>query len=144
MPTDVALKRLDAASQVSIPPCVGMRNRGRSLACVIAAASYAVTLAGCDRTAARSPTASGVTNTATSARSRTPIPQPARALLYPQPEPDCEFKTTEENVDDRQKLDYERQCYRHAEMIARVRLQRLQGAVDNMIKAVMRRDGNGS
>jgi hypothetical protein len=144
MPIDVTFKRLDAANQVSIPQCVGRRNRGRLLACVLAAAACAVTLAGCDRTAARSPTASGVTNTATSVRSRTQIPQPARALLNPQPEPDCEFKTAEANVDDRQKLDYERQCYRHAEMIARVRLQRLQSAVDNMIKAVRRRDGHGS
>ena len=34
------------------------------------------------------------------------------------------------------KLDYERQCYRHAEMIVRSRLQLLQGSVDETIKAV--------
>ncbi len=34
------------------------------------------------------------------------------------------------------KLDYERQCYRQAEMIVRNRLQRLQGAVDETIKVV--------
>jgi len=49
-----------------------------------------------------------------------------QALLAPQPEPDCEFKTTGTDADERQKLDYERQCYRHAEMIVRSRLKLLQ------------------
>jgi len=50
------------------------------------------------------------------------------ALLAPQPEPDCTFKTDDPNADERQKLDYERQCFRHAEMIVRNRLQSLQEA----------------
>ena len=55
---------------------------------------------------------------------------PEQALLAPQPEPDCEFKTTDANANERQKLDYERQCYRHAEMIVRSRLQLLQDSIE--------------
>jgi TPR repeat protein len=51
------------------------------------------------------------------------------ALLAPQPEPDCAFKTDDPNATERQQLDYERQCYRHAEMIARNRLEMLQNAI---------------
>ncbi len=69
-------------------------------------------------------------------RSRPPIPLPAASLLSPQPQPSCEI--TDASADERQKLDYERQCYRHAEMIVRSRLQLLQGAVDKTISAVDR------
>jgi TPR repeat protein len=51
------------------------------------------------------------------------------ALLSAQPEPDCVFRTDDPNVSERQQLDYERQCYRHAEMIARHRLEMLQNAI---------------
>jgi hypothetical protein len=89
---------------------------------------------------------------------RTLIPLSDRALLSPTPEFDCEFKTT--SVDDagaqpqpsptgpqadpstdgalRMKLDYERECYRHAEIILRDRLQQLQAAVGETIRAVDR------
>src|SRR5712692_10219857 len=80
----------------------------------------------------------------TESKSRTPIPLPAAPLLSPQPEPSCEFETTESNADERQKLDYERQCYRHAEMIVRSRLQLLQGSVGETIKAVKRSEWSGS
>jgi hypothetical protein len=80
----------------------------------------------------------------TESKSRTPIPLPAAPLLSPQPEPSCEFETTESNLDERQKLDYERQCYRHAEMIVRSRLQLLQGSVDKTISAVKRGEQGGS
>ena len=66
------------------------------------------------------------------------MPRPDPELLAPASEPNCAFDSTRTDVDDRQKLDYERQCYRHAEMIIRARLQRLQGDVDQMIKAVKR------
>src|SRR6516165_1573654 len=66
---------------------------------------------------------------------RTLIPLPAAPLLSPQPEPNCEVETTGSSADERQKLDYERQCYRHAEMIVRSRLQLLQGSVDKTISA---------
>jgi hypothetical protein len=42
----------------------------------------------------------------------------------------------------RMKLDYERQCYRHAEMIARRRLTSLQAAVLDTAKAANRNNGN--
>jgi len=78
----------------------------------------------------------------TESKSRTPIPLPAAPLLS-QPEPSCEFETADSNADERQKLDYERQCYRHAEMIVRSRLQLLQGSVDKTISAVKRSERGG-
>src|SRR6516162_5157585 len=62
------------------------------------------------------------------------IPLPPAALLVRQPEPGCE--ATDPSADERQKLDFERQCYRHAEMIVRARLELLQGSVDRTISAV--------
>jgi hypothetical protein len=70
--------------------------------------------------------------------SRATIAPPVRELLVAPEAPDCEFKTNDPNADERQKLDYERQCYRHAEMIARERLQLLQASVRRMAKAVDR------
>jgi hypothetical protein len=74
----------------------------------------------------------------TESKSSTPIPVPAASLLSPQPEPSCEISDI--NADERQKLDYERQCYRHAEMIVRSRLHVLQGAVDKTISAIKRNE----
>jgi hypothetical protein len=61
------------------------------------------------------------------------IHRPDRALLKPQPAPDCEFrganvKTMDPDVFARLKLDYERQCYQRAEKIARDRLRVLQAS----------------
>jgi hypothetical protein len=72
-------------------------------------------------------------------RASASIPLPTRAQLHPQPEPDCDFKATP-GTDERQKLDYERQCYRQAEGIVRNRLQRLQDSVEQTVKAVQARD----
>jgi hypothetical protein len=77
------------------------------------------------------------------AKTATPVPAPAKtAMPVPAPEllaspakPNCAFDSARTDADDRQKLDYERQCYRHAEMILRDRLERLQGDVEEMIKA---------
>jgi len=63
----------------------------------------------------------------------TPIPLPAAELLIRQPQPSCEI--ADSSVDERQKLDYERQCYRHAEMIVRARLELLQNSIDKTISA---------
>jgi hypothetical protein len=56
-----------------------------------------------------------------------------RALLQGPPKPDCEFHEIglgdtlpDATESARLKLDYERRCYRQAEMLVRVRLQRLQ------------------
>ena len=72
------------------------------------------------------------------------IPLPALALLAPQSEPNCEFTTTDPNSDERQRLDYERQCYRHAEMIVRARLRLLQRSVAKTIRAIKHCDWCGS
>ena len=64
------------------------------------------------------------------------MPLPDRALLVSAVEPDCQFKTTDPDTDERQKLDYERQCYRHAELIARDRLKRLQDSVRRTARAI--------
>jgi hypothetical protein len=61
------------------------------------------------------------------------IHRPDRALLIPQPAPDCEFKSTQPKTVDsdvfaRLKLDYERRCYQHAEKVARDRLRLLQAS----------------
>lgn len=62
-----------------------------------------------------------------------------RALLAPLPEPDCQFTGSvapapgqaepDKAEAQRVKLDYERQCYRQADMIARERLRKLQSSV---------------
>jgi hypothetical protein len=69
------------------------------------------------------------------------IALPDGALLTPPAEFNCEFKAAD--LDDARaashaKLDYELQCYRHAELIVRDRLQRLQASVGETIKAVDR------
>jgi hypothetical protein len=51
-------------------------------------------------------------------------------------EPDCELK--DPSADERQKLDYERQCYRHAEIIARDRLRLLQASVRRTTRTINR------
>jgi hypothetical protein len=65
------------------------------------------------------------------------IPLPDDALLVAPSAPSCAF-TTENGVDARAQLDYERQCYRHAEIIVRERLQALQAAIADTIRAVRR------
>lgn len=97
------------------------------------------------------PTAS--TGPATAPGSRTSIPLPSRALLTPPPDFNCEFKgdeaagatqpsPTRAQADAalRMKLDYERQCYRHNEMILRTGLRQLQVSVGETIKAVDRNE----
>jgi hypothetical protein len=74
-------------------------------------------------------------------RARASIPLPAQALLASPPEFACEKTTptgaqTDPDAALRAKLDYERQCYRHAEMILRDRLLGLQASVGETIKAV--------
>jgi len=114
----------------------------RSWACALGVVVCSGVLAGCDRagrglTAYHAPNSSAH-HASTNAGSKTSIPLPARTLLERQPEPDCEFKAGEGEADGLRKLDYERQCYRHAEMIARGRLEQLQSSVDRTIKATTR------
>jgi hypothetical protein len=136
------------------------RRYPRLLCCVVAAISYAVALAGCapDQrqsistisrkravTVSRPAKLPRVQTTGSiSPASRTAIPLPDEALLTPQPEPQCEFKTqpgqTDAATERVMKLDYEQQCYRHAEIIVRNRLQLLQVAVGKTIDAVKGRE----
>jgi hypothetical protein len=137
-----------AATNCSAPSSEG--GHVHIVASVFTVVTCAVALAGCactTRSSMMSQTANSKKVTESKkfieSQSRTPIPLPAAPLLSPQPEPSCEFETTESKADERQKLDYERQCYRHAEMIARSRLQLLQGSVDETISAVKRSERGG-
>jgi hypothetical protein len=66
------------------------------------------------------------------------VPLPDQALLTPPAEFNCEFKPA--GADDARaaevKLDYELQCYRHAELIVRDRLERLQASIGDTINVV--------
>jgi hypothetical protein len=74
-------------------------------------------------------------------------PLPDTALLKPQPAPKCDARSrsaspkqsasaaTADSDARLSQLDYEAQCYRHAEMIARNRLGRLQESVQDMARA---------
>jgi hypothetical protein len=72
-----------------------------------------------------------------------------KPMLARQPAPNCEYRTattdksgsrpTASDTDSEQqraRLDYERQCYRHAAIIARTRLRSLQDAVEKTSKGV--------
>ncbi|HEX2363899.1 MAG TPA: hypothetical protein VHJ00_02575 [Bradyrhizobium sp.] len=63
----------------------------------------------------------------------TPVCRPDPALLAPQSAPDCKFgraalKTLDPDQWARLKLEYERQCYQHAEKVVRERFRLLQAA----------------
>jgi len=85
--------------------------------------------------------------------SRPSIPLPRRTLLTPPLDVDCTFKDSSDAADGapsptpaqavaavRMKLDYERQCYRHNEIILLNGLEQLQAAVGETIKAVTGND----
>jgi len=96
----------------------------------------ALTLAGCaSNSAQREPGTEPVRAAADPHRySELRIRRPDRALLRPQPVPDCELRAPESaKVLDpdqmaRLKLDYERQCYKRAEESVRSRLKLLQAS----------------
>jgi hypothetical protein len=84
---------------------------------------------------------------------RPSIPLPSRTLLTPPLDVDCTFKDSSDAAGSapsptpaeavaavRMKLDYERQCYRHNEIILRNDLEQLQAAVGETIKAVTGND----
>lgn len=87
----------------------------------------AATMAGCARHSDKQVAA------VAPARSETRACRPVNELLEPQPAPDCEYrgsdlKTVDPGEFARLKLDFERQCYRHAEKLARDRLRQLQAS----------------
>jgi hypothetical protein len=130
-----------------IPACLRRRKDAQLSAAVLAAALYAVALAGCaPNSTEHGPTVVFATaNTDIRPALRRPIPLPARALLEAQPEPNCDFQVIglgdtllDTNGAALAKQGYERQCYQQAETIVRTRLRLLQVAVGETIKAVKR------
>ena len=90
---------------------------------ILCALGCAMALSGC---AASDPTSAN-------AASGPQMCRPDRALLTPQPAPDCGFgrsdlKTLDPDQWARLKLEYELKCYKDAEKLARTRLQQLQAA----------------
>ena len=87
-----------------------------------------------------------VTSTIKPAPLPNPIPLPDEALLKRQAAPDCELRTQPAGLSPADvKLatyDYERQCYRQVEGVVRGRLDALQDAVGETIKAVKARGGS--
>ena len=81
----------------------------------------------------------GCASTHTQQLSTAEVRLPEPALLRPPTAPNCEAKAQPGPSDaagEGARLDYERQCYRHAELIVRDRLQRLQAAVGETITSV--------
>jgi hypothetical protein len=74
------------------------------------------------------------------------VPMPDTALLKPQPSPKCEARPEKGAGDGSseatklRRLDYEVQCYRHAEMIARARLSKLQESFQQAKAKASKRD----
>jgi hypothetical protein len=67
------------------------------------------------------------------AQSESGVCRSVNELFEPQPAPDCEYRRSDLRTVDpdafaRLKLEYERQCYRQAEKLARDRLRRLQAS----------------
>jgi hypothetical protein len=105
----------------------------------LSAMAYAMAVAGCAQNSAQREVAADPIHAAAPSqghseeRSEPRIRRPDRALLAPQRAPDCEFavsdlKTVDPDQWVRLKLDYERQCYQHAEKIVRDRLRLLQAS----------------
>jgi hypothetical protein len=122
-----------------MPPVVerssGERHREFAPARNIAIALIATAMFGCSPAPGGGPLMKSATAGEPRARSAPSIPSSVRALLEPVPAPKCAIPANESNVDERQKLDYERQCYRQAEIIVRDHLGRLQSAVAKLERA---------
>jgi len=82
----------------------------------------------------------GCASTHTQPLSTAEVRLPEPALLRPPTAPNCEAKAqpgpSDPAADPAARLDYERQCYRHAELIVRDRLEWLQAAVGETINSV--------
>src|SRR5258708_19098699 len=104
--------------------------------CGLWIALCAATLVGCEHVRDGAAVRSASVSPKPKPAPRTSVPLPDRALLIASVAADCEFKTTDPNADERQKLDYERQCYRHAEIIVRDRLRRLQNSVRRTARVI--------
>jgi hypothetical protein len=94
---------------------------------ILSAILCATTIAGCARRSDPQATANAA------AQSESRACRSAKALLEPPVAPDCEFRGSDSRTVDpdqfaRLTLDYERECYRRAEKVARDRLRQLQAS----------------
>jgi hypothetical protein len=112
-----------------------MRDNCRiSLFPILCAVGCAMALAGCTQGSAPESWSDPIgAAAASSARPEPKTCRPDRALLAPQPAPDCGFgradlKTLDPDQWARLKLEYELSCYKEAEKTARKRLRLLQAA----------------
>jgi hypothetical protein len=93
-------------------------------------AALIITLSGC----AQGPTPEPMQTAPSQVERAEPgLCRPDRALLTPQPTPDCPFrrshlKTMDPDLWARLKIEYERECYQNAEKVVRHRLRLLQAA----------------
>jgi hypothetical protein len=99
----------------------------------LCAISCAMAVAGCANHTAQREVKADPVPAAAPAQIQLRIHRPNRALLTPQPAPDCELKASDLKTVDpdqwaRLKLDYERQCYQAAEKMVRDRLRLLQAS----------------
>jgi hypothetical protein len=93
-------------------------------------AALIITLSGCAQAPAPEPIQTAPSQ---AERAEPGLCRPDRALLAPQPAPDCAFrrshlKTMDPDFWARLKIEYERECYQNAEMVVRHRLRLLQAA----------------
>jgi hypothetical protein len=117
----------------------------------LAAISCAVAVAGCAQNPTQREFQADPNHAAAPVQSypEVRIRRPDRALLVPQPAPDCELKGSDLKTVDpdqwaRLKLDFERQCYQRAEKVARDRLRLLQASSRCEIEPVRPSPATGS
>jgi len=122
----------------------GVRPLARKLL-TLSVVSCAAAVAGCAQHPAQRESKTDLAPAATPATEPAGlrIRRPSRALLAPQPAPDCELKASDLKTVDpdqwaRLRLDYERQCYQQAEKMVRDRLKRLQVSSKCEIEPVRR------
>jgi len=101
----------------------------------LTSAALIITLSGCAQGPAPQPmqTAPPQAEHAEPGHAEPGFCRPDRALLAPQPVPDCAFrrsqlKTMDPDLWARLKIEYERECYQNAEKVVRHRLRLLQAA----------------
>ena len=133
MSSRIVSRRMRVASVERLENTGYARRRPLTWVLNIGIAACATALFGCCPVAERG----SLMRSASASESRAvrSIPPSVRALLDPQPAPKCAVPPGDANIDERQRLDYERQCYRQAEIIVRDRLNRLQAAVARMERA---------
>src|SRR5262245_37461115 len=101
MPIDAIFPKLGIGPRMLFLAYLRRQKGVQVTACALAFGLCAATLAGCD-VRHNSPLASNAKATvATGPKLMKPVPVPDRALLRPQPEPDCKYNGSDPKVDDR-------------------------------------------